>query len=216
MMNYQENVEMLTLSGTIVSDAFNFNNEVQGEKFYNVELSVKRVSGTCDVLVVVLSERLIPDVLFEADSIFGIRLSIAGSIRTYNDRVSQAPKNILKVFAFASRADFGAEANPVDENMVNFKGVICKQPVYRKTPLNREVADLLLAVNRAYGGSSYIPCITWGRNSRYAGKLAVGQKISAHGRFQSRGYQKMHQDGTMEERTVYEVSINLLNKVEEE
>ncbi len=188
------------LTGKIVSEP-EFSHEMMGEGFYDLTLAVKRLSGQDDLIPVTISERLMEG----ADLSVGATLGVIGQFRSYNKLVGDKSKLVLRVFV--------RELAPPDEddpNCIEIEGYVCKPPVYRQTPFKREIADLLIAVNRAYNKSDYIPAIAWGRNARYAGGFEVGSKVRLVGRIQSRVYQKQLEDGVVEERTAYEVSISKL------
>lgn len=203
----------LTISGKIVSD-FAFSHEVFGEKFYIAYLSTERTSGTADTIPVEVSDRLV-DVSCDWN---GQRVKIDGQFRSYNKYEENGMKLILAVFAkefTSSELENEEPGNQKCKNNIYLDGYICKTPTYRKTPLGREVADLLVAVNRSYRKSDYIPCICWGRNARFAGQLEVGTRIAIEGRIQSREYEKRISDTEVETRTAYEVSASKINVIEE-
>lgn len=197
--NTENNVACLV--GEVVGE-FAFSHEVYGEGFYMVSLSVDRLSQTKDVLPVLVSERLV-DV---AKNIVGTKVFVNGHYRSYNQKTETGSHLILTVFANEFRTDFD-ESEVRKTNIVYLDGYVCKPPVYRKTPLGREIGDVLLAVNRAYGKTDYIPCICWGRNARFLEKVQVGSRLAIEGRIQSREYNKKLGDGTEEKRTAYEVSV---------
>lgn len=201
----------VTVMGEIVTP-FSFSHEVFGEGFYMVEVDVKRLSNSKDRIPLMISERLI-DVTKDYTGEF---IMVNGQFRSYNRHEEMKNRLILSVFVreitFVEEELDGAKTN-----QIFLDGYICKQPVYRKTPLGREIADLLLAVNRPYGKSDYIPCICWGRNARFAGSLEIGSRIELVGRIQSREYQKRISEFEVVKRTAYEVSVNKLEmKVPEE
>lgn len=201
-MNYlQEKNNKVFISGEIVSDA-EFSHEVYGEGFYEMNVLVKRLSGQGDILPVTVSERLITD----RDLKVGVTINALGQFRSYNKLVDGKSKLMLTVFVRELLSDAPIR-NP---NNIVLTGYICKPPVYRTTPFNREIADILIAVNRSYNKSDYIPCIAWGRNARFAKNLAVGEKIAISGRIQSREYQKRVTDDDVRIMTAYEVSISKL------
>ena len=194
-------INTLRLSGKVIGTPV-VGHEAFGEKFYYVTLSVPRLSGAMDLLPVTLSERLLDGVMPSQ----GDTLCIQGQVRSYNKIVEGAGR--LLITAFAQRiAEIDERENP---NQIQLTGTLCKTPAYRTTPFGREIADMMLAVNRAYGKSDYIPCITWGRSARFASKLRVGDRITLTGRLQSRGYQKQLADGSVVEKTAYEVSVGHL------
>ena len=175
--------------------------EVFGEHFYRLDLRVPRLSGAQDLLPVTISERLMSHQIAP-----GRQLCMAGQLRSYNKVMGGAGRLLLTAFAQRLLSPEEAE-NP---NLIHLTGAICKPPAFRTTPFGREIADLMLAVNRAFGKSDYIPCIAWGRTARYATQLAVGDKLEVQGRFQSREYQKQMPDGTIMNRVAYEVSLSRL------
>lgn len=203
MNNIQEN-NQVTISGDI-SSRFIFNHELFGEKFYLVDVRVRRTSGTCDFLPVMVSERLAS----VSEDLTGVFVKVSGNFRSFNKHENGKSRLILSVFA----KDFEIGIPEENENIIFLDGFICKTPVYRKTPLRREIADVLLAVNRSYGKTDYIPCICWGRNARFATRLKVGKRIKVFGRVQSRNYIKRCADGREEDRTAYEVSASRIDVV---
>lgn len=201
----------VTIAGEVVSE-FTFSHEVYGEHFYIVNIAVCRLSNSYDEIPVMVSERLI-DVTSDYR---GCVLQVSGQFRSYNRHEENRNRLVLSVFAreavLASQEDED-EQNP---NHIFLDGYVCKHPVYRKTPLGREIADVLLAVNRPYGKSDYIPCICWGRNARFADKFEVGSHIQIWGRIQSREYQKKIAEDQYEKRVAYEVSVSKLEYIAEE
>ena len=194
----------VTVIGTIVS-GFTFSHAVFGEGFYLVDLLVNRLSEQADIISLMISERLI-DVTKDYQ---GCTMEASGQFRSYNRH--EEKKNRLVLSVFARELSFVEEEDDsVKSNQIYLDGYICKPPVYRKTPLGREIADLLIAVNRPYGKSDYIPCICWGRNARYASAFAVGGHVLIWGRIQSREYMKRLSETEMEKRTAYEVSVSKL------
>ena len=185
------------LSGQIAS-APESSHEIMGEKFYDTTVSVERLSGQSDVIPITVSDRLMEGQNFEIGNLIGL----IGQFRSYNKIVDGKSKLVLRVFVREL-----CECDENAPNVIELEGYVCKPPVYRTTPFKREIADLLIAVNRAYNKSDYIPAIAWGRNARYASTFNVGDKIHLVGRIQSRIYQKSLDDGTIEERVAYEVSI---------
>ena len=198
----------VTIMGTIVS-GFTYSHEIFGEGFYMTSVKVDRLSESADIIPMMISERLV-DV--NADYT-GEKIIVNGQFRSYNRHEER--KNRLVLSVFAREIEFVDEiAENARTNQIFLDGFICKEPIYRKTPLGREIADLLLAVNRPYGKSDYIPCICWGRNARFAGKFEVGTHIHLWGRIQSRTYQKRLEDDVVEKRTAYEISVNKIECVE--
>lgn len=201
MNNLTEKNNKVFISGEIVSEA-EFSHEVYGEGFYEMNVLVKRLSGQGDILPVTVSERLINSGSLKV----GATINAFGQFRSYNKLVDGKSKLMLTVFVRELLDDTPVK-NP---NSIVLSGYICKPPVYRTTPFNREIADILIAVNRSYNKSDYIPCIAWGRNARFAKNLAVGEKIAISGRIQSREYQKRITDDDIKTMTAYEVSISKL------
>ena len=198
----------VTIMGQVASE-FEFSHEVFGEGFYIVEVLVKRLSNSCDRIPLMVSERLI-DVTQEYTGEF---IMASGQFRSYNRHEEQKNRLVLSVFvreiSFMEEEPDGSKTNSI-----LLDGYICKEPIYRKTPLGREIADLLLAVNRPYGKSDYIPCICWGRNARYASGFEVGEHVQVLGRIQSREYVKKLSETETEKRVAYEVSVSKLECME--
>ena len=197
--NYLEN-NYLTLVGRVTGEK-KFSHEIYGERFFIFNLSIARLSGNADIIP--------------------IKILVKGQFRSYNSYENERNKLILTVFA---KDVIEVEENEEDSDIVKKEsitnevvliGFICKKPIYRQTPFGREIADILLAVNRAYNKSDYIPCIAWGRNARFSQNLEVGTKVKVVGRVQSREYEKKYEDGTSEVKVAYEVSIGSLEIVEE-
>lgn len=191
-----------------VSQPLQFGHELFGEQFFVTTLRVPRLSGAEDFLPVTLSERLLIDEPIAAGSV----LCLDGQLRSYNKVVEGSGR--LLITAFAQR--LLPEEDDENPNRVQLTGALCKAPSYRTTPFGREIADLMLAVNRSYGKSDYIPCITWGRTARYAANLKIGDKVQLVGRFQSRNYQKQLPDGTVLNKVAYEVSVSRLSAMKED
>ena len=213
--NYSEN-NHLVLVGKVTSDK-RFSHETYGEKFYIFDMEVSRLSATTDIIPVTASERIINDDLL----IIGTKLIIKGQFRSYNSYVNEKSKLILTVFAKDVLTEDQLSEEELEEtkrtsNEVTLVGYICKPPIYRQTPFGREIADVLLAVNRAYNKSDYIPTIAWGRNARFCQNLPIGTEVKIVGRVQSRNYEKKYEDGTVESRVAYEVSIASLQVVNED
>lgn len=196
------------VAGEIISD-FEFSHEVFGEGFYFVKLKVSRLSHSSDIIPLLVSERLI-DV---SQSHIGQFLEARGQFRSYNKHENN--RNHLVLSLFVRELELIDSVENRKPNMIFLDGYICKEPVYRTTPLGREIADVLLAVNRAYGKSDYIPCICWGRNARYADGFSVGEHVQLEGRIQSREYQKQLGEDQVETRVAYEISVNKLDLVTE-
>lgn len=207
-----------TLVGKIVSDC-NFSHQIYGEDFYTFEIEVSRLSDTFDKLPVTVSERLIDKTMFKVGAV----VQVQGQIRSYNNLVDQRNHLVLTVFAKElNYMDFDTEQNP---NLVNLNGFICKKPIYRKTPFGREICDILLAVNRSYNKSDYIPCIIWGRNAKFADTLEISSNIKITGRMQSRVYSKkinVQDENSSElvettiQKIAYEISVSKLEIVKKD
>ena len=216
--NYLEN-NYLTLVGKVTGEK-KFSHEIYGEKFYVFNLEIARLSGNADIIPITVSERLVTDEMLTQ----GKNLLVKGQFRSYNSYENEKNRLILTVFAkdvVELEKDNQEEENEMTKkdmvtNEVVLVGYICKKPIYRQTPFGREIADVLLAVNRAYNKSDYIPTIAWGRNARFCQNLEVGTKVKLVGRVQSRMYEKKHEDGTVENRVAYEVSIGSLEIVDED
>ena len=210
--NFADN-NHLVLVGKI-TDEKKFSHEIYGEKFYTFDLSVPRLSGNADVIPITISERLFRDDELVVDK----KVKITGQFRSYNSYENEKNKLILTVFAkdiefLPNQEEEVVASKDLISNEVVLIGYICKTPIYRQTPFGREIADILLAVNRAYNKSDYIPCITWGRNARFCSKMEVGTEVKVTGRVQSRCYEKKHEDGTVEQKVAYEVSISNLEVI---
>ncbi len=191
----------ITLCGTVV-EAPEYSHEVFGESFYTFKLKIGRLSGQADILPVMVSERLMSGFEIAVDR----RFFIEGQLRSYNIVTDNKSRLQLQTFA----RDISEDSQGEDINTITLDGYICKTPVYRVTPFAREIADVLIAVNRAYGKSDYIPSICWGRNARYCQQLQVGESIHVEGRLQSREYQKKIDEETVINKTAYEVSVSKL------
>ena len=213
--NYSDNNHLL-LVGKVTSDK-RFSHEIYGEKFYIFDMEVPRLSDTTDIIPVTASERILTDDLLG----IGNKLIVKGQFRSYNSYENEKNKLILTVFAKdiipeESLAEEEKEETKKVSNEVTLLGYICKKPIYRQTPFGREIADILLAVNRAYNKSDYIPSIAWGRNARFSQNLPTGTEVKIVGRVQSRNYEKKHEDGTIENKIAYEVSIASLEVINQD
>ena len=204
--NYTEN-NYLVLIGKIISDK-TFSHEIYGESFYIFNLEVPRLSGNEDIIPITISERLIANF----DLTIGRKVVIEGQFRSYNSYENERNRLVLTVFA-KDIIDYKEEQEENVSNEVVLNGYVCKKPIYRKTPFGREISDILLAVNRAYNKSDYIPCIAWGRNARFCENMEVGTEVKVVGRVQSRTYEKKFEDGRTEQRVAYEVSIGSLEVI---
>ena len=199
----------VSIVGEIISD-FQYSHEVYGEGFYMVEVAVSRLSNFSDYIPLMISERLIDT----SQSYIGQRVYVTGQFRSYNRH--EELKNRLVLSVFVREIEFiEEETEEMKSNQILLDGYICKDPIYRKTPLGREIADLLVAVNRSYGKSDYIPCICWGRNARFAARFEVGVHVQIWGRIQSREYVKRLNEDEVENRTAYEVSVSKIEYMEQ-
>jgi len=200
----------IDIGGRIVSD-FTFSHEIYGEGFYRFDVEISRLSGAGDVLPITVSERIVD----KDTMLVGQLVRINGQIRSYNNYVEAEKRNKLVLTVFARDIELIAELPEQNPNDTYLDGYLCKPAIYRTTPFGREISDLLLAINRSYNKSDYIPCITWGRNARYASKLTVGDRVRLWGRMQSRQYQKKFENGEVLEKTAYEVSVSKIEIVSE-
>ena len=199
-MNYEllEN-NKVTLSG-VVASLPEYSHEVYGEEFFTVYLAVERLSDHQDIIPITVSDRILKENNFE----IGARIGLKGQFRSYNKIENEKSKLMLTVFV---REIISSEENNIT-NEIQLLGYVCKAPIYRTTPFKREICDVLIAVNRAYNKSDYLPCIAWGRNARFAKSLKVGANVSIIGRIQSRDYQKKLDDNQVVTKTAYEISIS--------
>ena len=196
------------LKGKVVAKP-RFSHEMFGEGFYNFDMEVVRLSDSKDILSITISERIMDGIDFS----IGSEIMLEGQLRSYNKIVDGRNKLILTVFARNVMLCTEKSKNP---NEIYLDGYICKQPLYRTTPFGREIADVLLAVNRAYNKSDYIPTIAWGRNSRFCKNLQVGDNIRVWGRLQSREYQKKISENEKVTKVAYEVSVSKMEKVDKD
>lgn len=199
-MNYElmENNKVF-LKGEVVSSP-QFSHEVFGEGFYELQLKVSRLSDNFDIIPITVSERLLTNNNFS----IGSTVCIKGQFRSYNKLEETKSKLLLTVFV-RDLIEIDESMNP---NIIELNGFVCKEPIYRTTPFKREICDVLLAVNRAYNKSDYLPCIAWGRNARYVKNIKIGQKVTIIGRIQSREYQKKIGENESLTKTAYEISIS--------
>lgn len=211
MVKKVEDTNVVRIIGKVNSQ-MEFSHEMYGEGFFNFDLEVPRLSSSVDILPVTISERL----MVNMDLPIGSYVHISGQLRSYNRYFDDSSRLILTVFARDINCLEDDELNSLlkSPNEIYLDGYICKAPIYRMTPFGREISDLLIAVNRAYNKSDYIPCIAWGRNARFCEKLLVGDHIRLWGRIQSRGYQKKYGEDKTEARIAYEVSISKLEYFE--
>ena len=189
----------VSIVGEIVSE-FTFSHEVYGEGFYTVDVAVSRLSNYADYIPLMVSERLIDT----SQSYVGEKVYVTGQFRSYNRHEETRNRLIM----------WEEDVADLPSNLIILDGYVCKPPVYRKTPLGREIADLLVAVNRAYGKSDYIPCICWGRNARFATTFEIGTHVLVTGRIQSREYVKKISEDQAEHRIAYEVSVSKIDELE--
>ena len=206
MENYMEN-NNVAIGGVIISEP-EFSHEIFEEKFYKFSIKSKRLSNYEDILPVIISERLVDINKIQVDKI----VKINGQFRSYNMQGEKKNKLVLSVFV--KEIEFLEDNTIVTLNNANLIGYICKEPVYRKTPLGREIADVLIAVNRTYKKSDYIPCILWGRNAKFCETLNIGSLVKLNGRIQSRTYEKKLENGDIDKKVAYEVSISKFAKME--
>lgn len=207
--SYMEN-NYTNLSGKIISEP-EFNHEIYGEGFYIINVEVPRLSDTYDYIPVMFSERLLPLEILEEGKV----ITIEGQFRSYNNYSSDSNHKLMLLVFARDIVIIDSMEEVKMPNSIYLNGFICKKPIYRTTPFGREIADILLAVNRAYNKSDYIPCIAWGRNARFASHFEIGDNIRIWGRIQSRNYQKKLSDGTVDERTAYEVSISKMEIIKD-
>lgn len=202
----------------VIAEEFCYSHEIYGEKFYASTVDVERKSGVIDSVPIMVSERLadVGSLLVGygavTDKWVGKRVYIYGNFRSYNKHIGDRRHLILHLFA---RELFCIDDEGYDDNSIELDGFICKKPIYRNTPNKREICDILLAVNRPYGKSDYIPCICWGRNARFVSGLEVGTRLKVQGRIQGREYVKKLSEVESEKRTAYEVSIGKVEVVDE-
>lgn len=201
---------LASISGTVAAKP-EFSHEVYGEGFYTVLIRVSRLSDAYDNIPVMFSERLVPP----DDFINDLFITVEGQFRSYNNFNNQGGHKLMLI-VFAREITLSEEViEQKNPNQVILNGFVCRKPMYRTTPFGREISDILLAVNRAYNKSDYIPCIAWGRNARYAGSFEVGDNIRIWGRIQSRTYQKRLSENEVEDRVAYEVSISKMEVVKD-
>ena len=206
MDSYMDN-NNVEIGGEIIEEP-KFSHEIYDEKFYKFMVKTKRLSSYEDILPIIISERLV-----NLDDIkIGKIVKIYGQFRSYNLQTETKNKLILSIFV--KDIEFTDDRSILTLNDANFIGYICKEPIYRKTPLGREIADVLIAINRTYKKSDYIPCILWGRNAKFCETLKVGDLVKLNGRIQSRNYEKKLENGEIVKRTAYEVSISKFAYIE--
>ncbi|MDR0752464.1 MAG: single-stranded DNA-binding protein [Christensenellaceae bacterium] len=191
------------LTGKICKE-LTYSHEAYSEGFYETELEVLRLSQQTDIIPITISDRLLNDMPIDIGSF----ISLHGQFRSYNRTVDGSTRLLLTVFVRDYQLSNNPERNP---NLIEITGYICKPPIYRETPFKREICDILVAVNRAYNKSDYIPCIAWGRSARYTSTLPIGSRVTISGRIQSREYQKQFSDGTTIKRIAYEISVSRIS-----
>lgn len=201
---------VVSISGKVISNP-EFSHEVYGEGFYITYVRVPRLSEAHDELPVIFSERLISPDKVKVDSY----ISVEGQFRSYNNYNNKSGRKLMLLVFARELHVHEEEVTNKNPNQIYLNGYVCRKPQYRTTPFGREISDILLAVNRAYNKSDYIPCIAWGRNARYASTFEVGDNIKIWGRVQSRVYQKKLSEDHIEERVAYEVSVSKLEVVKE-
>ena len=207
MMNLKEDTNIVNLRGEL-GEELAFSHEIFGEKFYSAKIKIHRLSDTYDILPITISERLLQEIDLNKNNL----VDVVGQLRSYNKNIDNRNKLVLTVFARELNL---VKEEAKDPNSIFLDGYICKDPIYRKTPLGREITDLLVAINRPYNKSDYIPSIVWGRNAKFAKNLELGDRVQMWGRVQSRDYEKKLEDGTIEKRVAYEVSISKIKKLDE-
>lgn len=202
----------VNISGTIIEEPI-FSHNLFGEGFYIVKVSVKRLSEKEDILPITVSERLI-DI---KSLLVGLRIKATGQVRSYNNYVENEKRNKLIITVFAKSIEIveNISENENDINEIVLDGFICKNPIYRTTPFGREISDILLAVNRSYNKSDYIPCISWGRNAKFCEQLSVGSPVKISGRLQSRVYQKKNAENEVSQKVAYEISVTKIEHIEQ-
>lgn len=207
MITLKEDTNVVSLRGELNGE-LQFSHEIFGEKFYTTQIKIDRLSESCDTLPITISERLIGEINVDEAKV----VELTGQLRSYNKNIDGRNKLVLTIFA---RELVCAEEESKDPNNIFLDGYICKDPIYRKTPLGREITDLLVAINRPYNKSDYIPSIVWGRNAKFAKNLKIGDRIQMWGRVQSREYEKKLENGEVEKKVAYEVSISKIKKLSE-
>ena len=207
MIDIKDDTNVVYLRGEL-SENMDFSHEIFGEKFFNTKIKINRLSESYDILPLTISERLLQEVDIKANNL----VNVIGQLRSYNKNIDNKNRLVLTVFA---REIKNTEDNNKDPNSIFLDGYICKNPIYRKTPLGKEITDLLVAINRPYNKSDYIPSIVWGRNAKFAKTLKVGDRVQMWGRVQSREYEKKTENGDVINKVAYEVSISKIKKLSE-
>ena len=207
MIDIKDDTNVVYLRGEM-DDNLDFSHEIFGEKFYNTKIKINRLSESYDVLPLTISERLLQDIDIRDNN----SVNVIGQLRSYNKNIDNKNRLVLTVFVRELKQ---SEEENKDPNSIFLDGYICKAPIYRKTPLGREITDLLVAINRPYNKSYYIPSIVWGRNAKFAKTLKVGDRVQMWGRVQSREYEKKVENGDPIKKVAYEVSISKIKKLSE-
>ncbi|UWD49572.1 single-stranded DNA-binding protein [Clostridioides difficile] len=207
MIAVKDENNVVNLRGEL-DNKLEFSHEIFGEKFYNVKIKINRLSDSFDTLPMTVSERLLQDIDINKQNL----VNVVGQLRSYNKTLNNKNRLVLTVFVREIKA---IDEENKDPNSIFLDGYVCKEPVYRKTPLGREITDLLVAINRPYNKSDYIPSIVWGRNAKFAKNLKVGDRIQLWGRVQSREYEKKIDEDNVVKKMAYEVSISKIKRLDE-
>ncbi|HBE9318166.1 TPA: single-stranded DNA-binding protein [Clostridioides difficile] len=207
MIAVKDENNVVNLRGEL-DNKLEFSHEIFGEKFYNMKIKINRLSDSFDILPMTVSERLLQDIDLDKQNL----INVVGQLRSYNKTLNNKNRLVLTVFV---REIKSIDEENKDPNSIFLDGYVCKEPVYRKTPLGREITDLLVAINRPYNKSDYIPSIVWGRNAKFAKNLKVGDRIQLWGRVQSREYEKKIDENNVVKKMAYEVSISKIKKLDE-
>ncbi|MGO0907156.1 single-stranded DNA-binding protein [Clostridioides difficile] len=207
MIAVKDENNVVNLRGEL-DNKLEFSHEIFGEKFYNVKIKINRLSDSFDTLPMTVSERLLQDIDINKQNL----VNVVGQLRSYNKTLNNKNRLVLTVFVREIKT---IEEENKDPNSIFLDGYVCKEPVYRKTPLGREITDLLVAINRPYNKSDYIPSIVWGRNAKFAKNLKVGDRIQLWGRVQSREYEKKIDEDNVVKKMAYEVSISKIKRLDE-
>ena len=207
MIAVKDENNVVNLRGEL-DNKLEFSHEIFGEKFYNMKIKINRLSDSFDILPMTVSERLLQDIDLDKQNL----VNVVGQLRSYNKTLNNKNRLVLTVFV---REIKSIDEENKDPNSIFLDGYVCKEPVYRKTPLGREITDLLVAINRPYNKSDYIPSIVWGRNAKFAKNLKVGDRIQLWGSVQSREYEKKIDENNVVKKMAYEVSISKIKKLDE-
>jgi len=205
MINNETNNKVV-VGGEIISEP-KFSHEIYGENFYEFNLKINRLSDSFDIIPITISDRL----LTGKELKIGDKIEGVGQYRSYNKLEGEKSRLMLTIFL----REFEKTEAIEQTNNIEIIGFVCKEPIYRTTPFNREICDVLLAVNRNYGKSDYIPCIAWGRNARFVKDFKVGDKVKVEGRIQSREYQKKLENDEIQTKVAYEVSLSRISLVKD-